>query len=102
MGNSKEELDNAIFKVCSSFTEEVLKLKQENQRLQEKYDCWHSKCNENYKENKHLKETVEYVNKAIYTQYATMNHMDNTDYERGQISGLIIASNIIRKAFSQI
>lgn len=82
--------------------ENIEELKKENQRLQEKYDYWHSKANKNYKENKRLKESIEYVEKTIYTEHATMNHMNNTDYERGQISGLIIAANIIRKTFNQI
>ncbi len=49
-------------------------------------------------EIKQWNEGYEYILKAIYTQHCTMNHMENTEFERGKISGLINASNIVEKA----
>lgn len=45
-----------------------------------------------------LLEKLKYIRHAIYTQHCTMNHMDNTEYEKGVISGLTQASNIVNKA----
>lgn len=43
-----------------------------------------------------------YADRAIYSQHCTMNHMENTEYEKGKINGLINASNIMNKAFKDI
>ncbi len=48
-----------------------------------------------------LLEKIKYMKLAIYTQHCTINHMDNTEYEKGVISGLIQASNIVNKALIQ-
>ncbi|MFP7275796.1 hypothetical protein SFC17_12780 [Bacillus paralicheniformis] len=50
------------------------------------------------KEIKAYKEAFDYIQKAIYTQHCTKNHMDNTEFEKGEISGLIQAGKIVEKA----
>ena len=50
------------------------------------------------KQNKRYEQTLEYIQRAIYTQHCTKNHKWNTEFEKGQISGLIQASNIVAKA----
>lgn len=47
-------------------------------------------------------EAFKYIDEAIYTQHCTMNHMENTEYEKGKISGLIAASNIVNKVKEKI
>src|SRR5690625_995020 len=50
------------------------------------------------KQNKRYEQTLEYIQRAIYTKHCTKNHKWNTEFEKGQISGLIQASNIVAKA----
>ncbi len=52
---------------------------------------------EQQQEIERYKAGYEYIDKAIYTQHCTMNHMENTDFERGQINGLTTAGNIVTK-----
>ncbi|HEY2492701.1 MAG TPA: hypothetical protein VGI33_07315 [Paenibacillus sp.] len=49
-----------------------------------------------------LKDAYKHTAESIYTNHATMNHMENTEYEKGQISGLIQAANILRSSFSTL
>lgn len=44
---------------------------------------------------------IDKIKRAIYTQHCTMNHMENTEYERGAIHGLIQASNIVDKYYRE-
>jgi hypothetical protein len=82
---------------------ELLEIKEsEYQSAIDKVNVASKLAREYQEENKQLRESFEYACKAIYTQHCTMNHMENTDHEKGQISGLIQASNIIHKAFSQL
>jgi hypothetical protein len=53
-------------------------------------------------ENKRYKQALEYIQRAIYTQHCTKNHKWNTEFEKGQISGLIQASNIVDKAIRKV
>jgi hypothetical protein len=48
------------------------------------------------------KQALEYIQRAIYTQHCTKNHKWNTEFEKGQISGLIQASNIVDKAIRKV
>jgi hypothetical protein len=53
-------------------------------------------------ENKRYKQSLEYIQRAIYTQHCTKNHKWNTEFEKGQMSGLIQASNIVDKAIRKV
>jgi hypothetical protein len=44
------------------------------------------------------KQALEYIQRAIYTQHCTKN----TEFEKGQISGLIQASNIVDKVIRKV
>jgi hypothetical protein len=54
------------------------------------------------KQNVRYKQALEYIQRAIYTQHCTKNHKWNTEFEKGQISGLIQASNIVDKAIRKV
>lgn len=45
------------------------------------------------------KESYDYAEKSLITEHCTMNHQENTEYEKGQINGFITALTILRKAF---
>jgi len=47
---------------------------------------------------KQYEKAFEYLDDAIYAQHRTMNHHNNTEYEKGQIDGLIQASKIVGSA----
>jgi hypothetical protein len=53
-------------------------------------------------QNERYKQALEYIQRAIYTQHCTKNHKWNTEFEKGQISGLIQASNIVTKAIERM
>jgi hypothetical protein len=53
-------------------------------------------------QNERYKQALEYIQRAIYTQHCTKNHKWNTEFEKGQISGLIQASNIVDKAIRKV
>ena len=54
------------------------------------------------KKAQRYKQALEYIQRAIYTQHCTKNHKWNTEFEKGQISGLIQASNIVDKAIRKV
>ncbi|OAB26334.1 hypothetical protein PMSD_25940 [Paenibacillus macquariensis subsp. defensor] len=89
--------------------DQVDKLKEDNAR----WLCKHTTAEQKYLtqsnviaelkgREKKLREAYERTYKSFYANHATMNHMENTDYEKGQISGLIQASNILVNAFSTL
>lgn len=53
------------------------------------------------KEIERLNNAYEYIIDTFYTEHCTMNHMENTEFEKGKISGLINASNIVEKALGK-
>jgi tRNA U34 5-carboxymethylaminomethyl modifying GTPase MnmE/TrmE len=69
--------------------------------LREHLNLENQKKEECYQILNRYKQAKDYVKKAITTQHCTMNHMENTEYEKGQINGLIQASNILNKAFKE-
>ncbi|MEH6941493.1 hypothetical protein [Bacillus sp. JJ722] len=48
------------------------------------------------------KNVIENIQRAIHTEHCTMNHQENTEYEKGKIDGLIKASNIIASAVQSL
>ncbi|MEK4191754.1 hypothetical protein NYE59_01580 [Paenibacillus sp. FSL L8-0323] len=63
---------------------------------------WLQEAKERGEREQRLKEAYERALESIYTQHCTMNHMENTEHEEGQISGLIKASNILKQEFSTL
>lgn len=77
---------------------EVEELKMENEKKHFEILALEAQANGDKKLIERYEEDFEYADRAIYTQYSTMNHMENTEHEKGQISGLITASHIVENA----
>jgi hypothetical protein len=79
------------------------------EQLEKEKDEWKDTAQSYYmtnqelrEQNKHYKQVLEYIQRAIYTQHCTKNHKWNSEFEKGQISGLIQASNIVDKAIRKV
>jgi septation ring formation regulator EzrA len=80
----------------------VEELEEENDELAERVHKLALDWSELVDERNRYKQALEYIQRAIYTQHCTMNHKWNTEFEKGQISGLIQASNIVDKAIRKV
>jgi hypothetical protein len=74
----------------------------EIETLQAKWEAQGLMIQKLHRENQRYKQALEYIQRAIYTQHCTKNHKWNTEFEKGQISGLIQASNIVDKAIRKV
>jgi hypothetical protein len=82
--------------------ERVEALEEENDELAERVHKLALDWSELVDERNRYKQALEYIQRAIYTQHCTKNHKWNTEFEKGQISGLIQASNIVGKAIERM
>jgi hypothetical protein len=82
--------------------ERVEALEEENDELAERVHKLALDWSELVDERNRYKQALEYIQRAIYTQHCTKNHKWNTEFEKGQISGLIQASNIVDKAIRKV
>jgi hypothetical protein len=82
--------------------ERVQELEQVIGDLDENVAAFETLWIEEKRKNQRYKQALEYIQRAIYTQHCTKNHKWNTEFEKGQISGLIQASNIVDKAIRKV
>jgi tetratricopeptide (TPR) repeat protein len=83
--------------------ERVEELEEENEQLEDDLNAMQNYYVHDLKvQNERYKQALEYIQRAIYTQHCTKNHKWNTEFEKGQISGLIQASNIVDKAIRKV
>jgi hypothetical protein len=82
--------------------ERVQELEQVIGDLDENVAAFETLWLEEKRKNQRYKQALEYIQRAIYTQHCTKNHKWNTEFEKGQISGLIQASNIVDKAIRKV
>jgi hypothetical protein len=82
--------------------ERVQELEQVIGDLDENVAAFETLWLEEKRKNQRYKQALEYIQRAIYTQHCTKNHKWNTEFEKGQISGLIQASNIVGKAIERM
>jgi hypothetical protein len=82
--------------------EKIELLNAEIETLQAKWEAQGLMIQKLHRENQRYKQALEYIQRAIYTQHCTKNHKWNTEFEKGQISGLIQASNIVDKAIRKV
>jgi uncharacterized protein (UPF0335 family) len=81
----------------------VEELEEENEQLEDDLNVMQNYYVHDLKvQNERYKQALEYIQRAIYTQHCTKNHKWNTEFEKGQISGLIQASNIVDKAIRKV
>jgi hypothetical protein len=82
--------------------ERVQELEQVIGDLDENVAAFETLWIEEKRKNQRYKQALEYIQRAIYTQHCTKNHKWNSEFEKGQISGLIQASNIVDKAIRKV
>jgi hypothetical protein len=94
--------DDELYHKRSKVFDWLIKQAERVEELEKKLSINTNNMKQLQKQNVRYKQALEYIQRAIYTQHCTKNHKWNTEFEKGQISGLIQASNIVDKAIRKV
>jgi translation initiation factor 2B subunit (eIF-2B alpha/beta/delta family) len=94
--------DDELYHKRSKVFDWLIKQAERVEELEKKLSINTNNMKQLQKQNVRYKQALEYIQRAIYTQHCTKNHKWNSEFEKGQISGLIQASNIVDKAIRKV